>query len=49
MWQIVHLMTNGNLKLNRKFLSIRSKKNFKDLNLDKEIEESEIVRCIKKL
>ena len=26
-----------------------SKQNFKDLDLDKEIEESKIVRCIKKL
>ena len=34
--------------MKRKFLEY-SKQNLKDLDLDKEIEESEIVRCINKL
>ena len=36
------------LEVEEKFLGY-SKQNLKNLDLDKEIEESEIVRCIKKI
>ena len=45
---IINFHDEWKLEVEEKVLEY-SKQNLKDLNLDKEIEESEIVRCINKL